>query len=154
MADPDRPHAPSPGGADPTAGQSRATPAPRPPVPPVSPLRAGLSGRCPACGRGALFDGLLALKPACERCGHDLSQADPGDGPAVFVVLILGILAGGLGLIVEMRAHPPLWVHALILLPVIGGGTVGLLRVIKGLLVCYEYHHDAREARLDREPEP
>jgi len=34
-----------------------------PPVtdPMVSPLRAGLRGHCPRCGKGALFDGFLKI---------------------------------------------------------------------------------------------
>ena len=114
----------------------------------ISPARAGLLGRCPQCGRGTMFTGLLTLRQACGHCGFDLRAADPGDGPAVFVVLILGFLAGGLALAVEMSAHPPFWVHLLVLVPVILGGTIALLRLTKGLLVAYQFHHGAHEARL------
>jgi uncharacterized protein (DUF983 family) len=34
--------------------------------PAVSPYRAGLNCRCPRCGQGALFKGLLEVRPKCE----------------------------------------------------------------------------------------
>ena len=58
--------------------------------PPVPPLRAGLGCRCPRCGRGRLYNGLLTVVDRCAVCGLDLSPHDSGDGPAVFVILILG----------------------------------------------------------------
>ena len=38
-----------------------------------NPLLAGLSGRCPSCGEGHLFDGFLKVAPRCEACGYDPS---------------------------------------------------------------------------------
>ena len=63
-----------------------------------SPIVTGLGGRCPRCGRGALFSGFLTLAPACNVCGLDFSFADAGDGPAVFVTLIGGFLVLGAAL--------------------------------------------------------
>ena len=34
-----------------------------------SPVAAGLLGRCPRCGQGKLFRGLVALRPVCTNCG-------------------------------------------------------------------------------------
>jgi len=48
----------------------------------VSPYVAGLTCRCPRCGRGKLFDGLLTVAPVCSACGLDLKKEDSGDGPA------------------------------------------------------------------------
>ena len=60
--------------------------------PRVSPIAAGLACRCPRCGRGRLFDGYLTVAARCSACGLDLSKADSGDGPAVFIIFILGFL--------------------------------------------------------------
>lgn len=59
---------------------------------PVDPIKVGLKGCCPRCGNGRLFDGFLTVKPACSACGLDYGFADAGDGPAVFVMLIVGFL--------------------------------------------------------------
>src|SRR5437867_878192 len=37
------------------------------------PIMRGLACRCPACGKGKLLRGFLALAPRCEVCGLDYS---------------------------------------------------------------------------------
>jgi len=60
-------------------------------------LAASLWGRCPRCGKGNLFRGYLTLSPSCPACGLDFAGFEAGDGPAVFVILIVGaIVAGGM----------------------------------------------------------
>jgi uncharacterized protein (DUF983 family) len=114
------------------------------------PVLIGLRGLCPRCGRGRLFRGYLEIAPACEVCGLDFSFADAGDGPAVFVILIAGFLVLGFALWLEFTFSPPFWVHLLISLPVLIVICGGLLRVLKGILVCLQYTHKAAEGRLDR----
>jgi uncharacterized protein (DUF983 family) len=115
-----------------------------------SPFVTGLSGRCPRCGKGKLFDGFLALRQRCEACGLDYSFADAGDGPAVFVMFIAGFIVVGMALLVEVKYAPPLWVHAILWVPLILLVTLAPLRLIKGLLISLQYHHDAAEGWLDR----
>ncbi|MDR4307516.1 DUF983 domain-containing protein [Chelatococcus sambhunathii] len=116
----------------------------------TSPALAGLLGRCPACGRGRLFKGFIALPPACEACGLDYGFADSGDGPAVFVMLIAGFLALGFVLWFEFTYEPPFWVHLVVSLPVVLIVCLALLRVFKGALIALQYKHGAAEGRLDR----
>lgn len=77
----------------------------------------------------------------CEVCGIDLRAHDTGDGPAVFIILILGFVIVGAALVVEVRYEPPLWVHALIWPPLILGGALALLRPFKGVMVALAFHH-------------
>lgn len=118
------------------------------PRPPVSIWHAGLLCRCPACGRGRLYDGLLTITQTCENCGEDLSACEQGDGPAVFVILILGFIITASALIVEVRFAPPFWVHAVIWLPLILGGALALLRATKGVLAALHYRH--RKGHVER----
>jgi uncharacterized protein (DUF983 family) len=119
----------------------------------VSPYVAGLTCRCPRCGRGALFSGFLSLRPNCEVCGLDYAFIDSGDGPAVFVIMIAGFIVCGTLLFVEVRYQPPLYVHALIGLPLILASTLLPLRLLKSLLIALQYHHRASEGRLvERDP--
>ena len=108
---------------------------------PLSPLSTGLAGRCPRCGKGKLFDGLLKVRDGCGECDLDLRGHDAGDGPAVFVILGLGALMMGLVLWVEFRFEPPVWVHLLLWLPLVIVLTILPLRLIKGVLVAQQYHH-------------
>jgi len=112
------------------------------------PILRGLACRCPRCGKGAMFNGFLTLAARCERCGLDYSFADAGDGPAVFVILIAGFIVVGTSLFVEVLYRPPIWVHALILVPLVLVTTLGPLRPMKGLLIALQYHHRAAEGRL------
>jgi uncharacterized protein (DUF983 family) len=116
----------------------------------TSPFLAGLKCRCPRCGQGRLFAGFLSLAPRCESCGLDYGFADAGDGPAVFVILIVGFLVCAAAVIVEFIWRPPYWVHALLWIPLILVISLGLLRPLKALLVALQFHHRAEEGRLDR----
>src|SRR5204863_7309794 len=110
--------------------------------PVVSPLRAALGCRCPRCGRGRLFEGLLSVRAACEACGLDLSAQDAGDGPAVFVILFLGLIVVGLAAVVEIRFAPPIWAHLLLWTPLILGGAILMLRPLKAALIALQYKHN------------
>ena len=117
----------------------------------ASTLAAGLAGRCPACGRGKLFSGYLALAPRCNGCGLDYGFAEAGDGPAVFVILITGFIVVGAALFVEMAYAPPYWLHALIWGPLAILLPLLLLRSFKGVLIALQYKHKAEEGRLASE---
>jgi uncharacterized protein (DUF983 family) len=110
--------------------------------PPISLTRAALACRCPRCGEGALFTGLLTVRPSCPACGLDLSAQDAGDGPAVFVILFLGLIVVGLAAIVEIKLSPPIWVHIVLWTPLIVGGAVLMLRPLKAGLIGLQYRHD------------
>ncbi|MFQ5783553.1 MAG: DUF983 domain-containing protein [Alphaproteobacteria bacterium] len=117
----------------------------------VSPFRAGFGCRCPRCGRGRLFKGFLDIAETCAVCGLDLTRQDSGDGPAVFVILILGFVIVGLALVVEVNFSPPLWLHLLLWFPLILGGSIGLLRPFKATLVALQYRH---RVQFDSDDEP
>jgi uncharacterized protein (DUF983 family) len=109
--------------------------------PAVSALGAALGCRCPRCGKGKLFAGLLSVRPACEICGLDFSAQDAGDGPAVFVILVLGLIVVGLAAWVEIRFSPPIWVHLMLWTPLVLGGAIAMLRPLKAGLIGLQYRH-------------
>ena len=113
------------------------------------PIGKGLRCRCPRCGQGGLFGGFLTLKPCCDACGLDFGFADSGDGPAIFVILLAGFVVVFAALIVEVLFAPPLWLHAILWLPLIFVVTLAPLRPVKGLLIALQYHHKAAEGRLE-----
>lgn len=97
------------------------------------------------CGKGKLFSGYLKVTPHCTVCGSALGVQDPGDGPAVFVILIIGFLVVGAAMFTEIIYSPPYWVHAVLWLPAILGGSLGLLPLLKSLMFAARYHFDAAE---------
>jgi uncharacterized protein (DUF983 family) len=115
---------------------------------PTPPLSAGLAGRCPRCGDGALFSGLLTIRPRCEACGLDYAFADSADGPAVFVMLIAGFIVVGGALFLEAMWEPPFWVHLIVTVPFAALVCLAMLRPMKGLAVYLQYRNKAEEGRL------
>jgi uncharacterized protein (DUF983 family) len=109
--------------------------------PAVPPIRAALGCRCPRCGRGRLFTGLLSVRDACEICGLDLSAQDAGDGPAVFVILFLGFIVVALAALVEIKFSPPIWIHLVLWTPFIIVGAIAMLRPLKAGLIALQYRH-------------
>jgi uncharacterized protein (DUF983 family) len=109
--------------------------------PAISPIRAALGCRCPRCGRGRLFAGLLNVRGACEVCGLDLSGQDAGDGPAVFVILFLGLIVVALAALVEVKFSPPIWIHLVLWTPFIIVGAIAMLRPLKAGLIALQYRH-------------
>ena len=100
-----------------------------------------MMGRCPACGVGPLFQGVLKLAPKCTACGLVLSRYDQGDGPAAFAVFIVGAAVVGAALWVEFTFAPPVWVHILLWPPITVLATIACLRVIKSWLVQQQFTH-------------
>ncbi len=118
--------------------------------PPVDPLSAGLRGNCPRCGQGRLFSGYLTIGKSCANCRLDYRFADAGDGPAVFVTLIIGFVVVGLALWLEVSYGPPLWIHFLLWVPLALVLCLTALRLIKGVLITLQYANKAEQGKLDR----
>ncbi|MEO7258086.1 MAG: DUF983 domain-containing protein [Luteimonas sp.] len=112
-----------------------------------SPLAAALAGSCPRCGTRTLFDGWVRFADTCRGCGLDFASFNVGDGPAAFLILVVGAILTAAAIAVELMFEPPYWVH-LVWLPVGLALTILGLRFGKALLLGQEYHHRAREGRL------
>ena len=108
----------------------------------------GMRCRCPRCGNGALFSGYLQVAERCEACDLDYGFADSGDGPAVFIILIAGLVIVAAAMAVEIIYQPPYWVHAVIWIPASFILCLAMLRPLKSLMLALQYKHKAAEGRL------
>ena len=115
-----------------------------------APAAVALRGLCPRCSARTLYKGLAGFTPKCRACGLDFAGFNVGDGPAAFLILIVGGLVTALAVWLELSAEPPFWVHALLWLPLTAVLVVGSLRLAKGLLLALEYRHRAREGRISQ----
>lgn len=111
--------------------------------PHLSTLKTGLACRCPRCGKGALFKGYLTLRTECPECGLSYGFADPADGPAFFVMTAVGLVGMILLMAFDFIVHPPIWVHAVVTLPILVAMCMGCLRPFKAWLVAEQYVHKA-----------
>ncbi|HXI88124.1 MAG TPA: DUF983 domain-containing protein [Parvularculaceae bacterium] len=115
--------------------------------PPISPYAAGLSCKCPRCGEGRLFRGYLRLADRCPVCGLDYAKADSGDGPAVFVIFIVGFVAVAAAFIARFAFEAPTWLAFLLSAGLAVGLILVLLRPFKATLIALQYRHKAAEGR-------
>lgn len=121
------------------------------PVAPTPPslVQASLKGLCPRCGARTLFGGWTAFADQCRVCGLDFAGFNVGDGPAAFLILILGAIVVGLAIWLQLTLAPPFWVQAIVWIPVTLGGTIWSLRITKAALLVSEYRNAAREGRIE-----
>jgi uncharacterized protein (DUF983 family) len=109
-----------------------------------------MRGACPRCGQGRLYAGMLNPAPNCQACGLDYSFIDSGDGPAVLVIMVLGFVILGLALALQSAFSPPLWLQALIWIPVIVAASIWSLRVTKAVMIAMQFRTGAREGKVDQ----
>jgi uncharacterized protein (DUF983 family) len=114
----------------------------------ISILQAALRCRCPRCGKGKLFKGLLTLRPACPVCGLDFGQSDTGDAGAVGVIMVLGAIVIVMAFWVEFHFSPPLWVHAILWPVVTLPLAILMMRPVKAALVAAQFRHRPHEMGL------
>jgi uncharacterized protein (DUF983 family) len=112
-----------------------------------SPAASAFRGLCPRCGGRTLFDGWVRFATRCRSCGLDFDSFNVGDGPAAFLIFIVGTIVVVGALVVDGAFSPPWWVH-LVWIPVATALTVSGLRLSKGWLLAAEYRHRAREGRI------
>jgi uncharacterized protein (DUF983 family) len=107
---------------------------------------AALLGLCPRCGGGTLFARGIQFAERCSACGLGYDKFNVGDGPAAFLTLVIGAAITGLAIWLELAVRPPLWLHAMIWVPITAAAVVFGLRVAKAALLASEYRNGAKEA--------
>lgn len=108
---------------------------------------AALSGLCPRCGAKSLFAGIARFAPECRACGLDFARFNVGDGPAAFLILIVGAVVAVLAIWVQLVFEPAYWVHVALWVPIATAMTIGGLRVAKAALLAAAFRNRAGEGR-------
>jgi uncharacterized protein (DUF983 family) len=111
-----------------------------------SPWAAGLRLRCPECGKGPVFAGYLKFQDKCPACGANFRAADAGDGPAVFIILIVGAIVTPLLIVLQFGLHLPSLVALALTLIAAVGLCLALLPPFKATLFALQWKHKASEA--------
>jgi len=117
----------------------------------------GLRGRCPACGRGAMFRKFLKVADACPACGEELHHHRADDFPAYLDIVIVGHILVPIVLAVEADLAPPMWL-SMSLWPLIAlAMSLSLLQPIKGAVVAIQWFlgmHGFEDAKKARTAQP
>lgn len=83
----------------------------------------------------------MTLRESCAHCGLDFTKNDSADGPAVFLIFVLGFLLVPLALLTDSLFHWPLWLHAIVWGFVALSLTLGALRPLKAYIIALQYKH-------------
>lgn len=94
-----------------------------------------------------MFAGVARFAQKCSCCGLAFASFDVGDGPAVFLILIVGTIVSVSAILVDLAYSPPWWVH-LAWIPVMIALTLVGLRIGKAALMFQIFHHRAGEGKL------
>lgn len=112
-------------------------------LPDTEMIRIGWHCLCPSCKKNSIFKPgfTMELKDTCEVCGLDITKNDSGDGPAVFLIFILGFSLVPMALWLDMLFPIPLWLHAVIWTIAALGLTIGTLRPLKAYVIALQYKY-------------
>jgi len=110
---------------------------------------AGLRLRCPQCGQGKVFKSYLHIADKCTVCGANFAVADSGDGPAVFVILVVGAIVAPLLIVLQYGLHAPVWLAVTITMLAAIALCLALLPPFKAILFALQWKHKASEVHFD-----
>ena len=114
-----------------------------------------LKGTCPSCNNASIFKGFLSFHEVCPKCGLSLAARDVGDGAIFIVIILVGFLITLGSVIVEFSFSPPLWVHAVLWLPLTFILSLAGLRFARSVAINLLYRQELRHKNLaSQEPNP
>ena len=93
-----------------------------------------------------MFSGYLRFRDVCPVCGANFKAADAGDGPAVFVILIVGAIVAPLLIVLQVGLDLPDWLALTITMIAAVVLCLAFLPPFKATLFALQWKHKAREA--------
>ena len=102
-------------------------------------IRRGARGRCPSCGRGALFSRYLKVSASCPSCGEALHHQRADDAPPYFTILIVGHAIVPMALLSEQLWEPPVALQLAVWMPATLVFALWLLPRVKGALIGFQW---------------
>ena len=112
-------------------------------------IAAALRCRCPRCGEGRVYSGYLKVVERCDVCGLALASNDSADGPAVFLLFVIGFIALPLAFWLNAVFDLPGWAFLTISCGLIIGMTLALLPSAKAFVLGLQYRHRPEDFEID-----
>lgn len=93
-----------------------------------------------------MFSGYLKVRNTCESCGLDLTFAQTTEGPAVFIIFVVGFIVIAAAGLTEVAFHPHPMVHLALWIPATIILSLILLRPFKATMIALHYRNIVRES--------
>ena len=77
----------------------------------------------------------------CDHCQLSFADHDSGDGPAVFLIFIIGFVAVPIGVLLHFSFDLPSWAPAVIIGGIAIAMALVLLRPTKAYVIGLQYRH-------------
>ncbi len=100
---------------------------------------AALFGSCPRCDARTLFDGPANLADTCSICGLDYQGLGARRVPAGLLTTLVWAVLVALALGLDEALYPPIWVHAVIWVPVTAIAVIYALRLARAASLFAAY---------------
>ena len=107
--------------------------------------QAALFGLCPRCHAKTLFDAPASVAFRCSECGLELAQLERGNRAATLVTFLVAAVMIGLALSIDEWLRPPMWVMALVFVPMTIAIVLGAIRFFKTLLLMARYERSLEQ---------
>ena len=106
------------------------------------------SAAAPVAEKVRCLTAFFPSRNAAPPAGWTIASPNSGDGPAVFIMLIVGFIVTGGALIVEALYSPPYWLHAVLWIPLAIALPLLILRPFKATMIALQYANKAQEGQF------
>lgn len=113
--------------------------------PEFSVAKAAFLGLCPKCHAKTLFDAPANIAYRCKACGLEFAQLERGGRAGSLVTFAIAALLIMLALALDSWLRAPLWVMAVIFIPLTFATTLAGLRFFKTLLLTASYERSLEQ---------
>ncbi|MEL7447083.1 MAG: DUF983 domain-containing protein [Pseudomonadota bacterium] len=88
-----------------------------------------------------MFEAPARIAFKCSACGLKLAELEKGARLAGLITIVVAALLISAAIALDIAVRPPLWLHAVIWIPLTIGGVIGSLRLFKVTMLYSSYEH-------------
>ena len=107
--------------------------------------QAALFGLCLQCHAKTLFDAPASIAYRCRACGLEFAKLERGSRAGSLVTFAIAALLIGSAFAIDSWLRAPLWVMAVIFVPLTFATTLAGLRFFKTLLLTASYERSLEQ---------
>ncbi len=99
-------------------------------------MKRGFLGRCPSCGKTALFKSYLKQVQSCSNCGAEFGRIRADDAAPWLTIIVVGHVFLPLIFFVNLETFMPFWLGVWAWAALFSGVALTLLPRAKGMFIA------------------